>query len=675
MGGFGQEPTQFDRPRGLLYHSLRGALFVADSGNGRIQIFDPETAQLLDVWGMGGPNAGGLIQPWTLDADGTGDVYVVDAGMENDDPRVLKFDMRGELVATFWEQVQATLQVHGMSLGFPSDVIVTGLGGRTRVYVLDTEVGQVLVFDIHGRYRRAIKSEELRGALGLAVTEDAVYVGHNERQRIFRFQSDGAFVGAALGYAGPVSALAVHGSHLLVHTGAGIAPVQLEIDGAYRRRGFLWAGPFANYSHLREEWHRLRVTLNVVAGSGNPLAETSAVAHFQLFVYPSSDPQAEPGEPSALSPPWDGNCVRLLDHLSDLGDGTAGKNVWVRVPRDGPEAAFRAMVPSKKRYGATADNEGWEALDYVWIGAELWSDGTASPALSQMQLDFDHVTYLQHLPDIYGEHPEGRQLLGRLLSVFESVFEDVESSIGGLPELFDPAAAPIDWLPWLAGWLDVELEEAWDQAAKRRAIATAFELHGLRGTRRGLEAALRRTMGIDVVVEEPIVQASWWTLPDDAAPTETGEVSILGVTTMLVAAEAQGAVVGTTATLDGSHLIAEDQMGEPLFQDLAHRFIIRLYLGADFTPQTLSRVAEVLECERPAHATYHICTIEPCMRVGFQARLGIDTIVAGPAMPSRMDGGRWQRSQIILGGRRPGRLDRESRVGQTTRLGETPGLA
>jgi hypothetical protein len=38
----------------------------------------------------------------------------------------------------------------------------------------------------------------------------------------------------------------------------------------------------------------------------------------------------------------------------------------------------------------------------------------------------------------------------------------------------------------------------------------------------------------------------------------------------------------------------------------------------------------VIEAEKPAHTTYHLCLLEAAMRVGAQARLGIDAIVAGP---------------------------------------------
>lgn len=660
LGGYGSQPTQFDSPRALLFHPVRKALFVADSGNSRIQIFDPHSFQLLDVWGADRSDSAGLSRPWALAADAEGNVYVVDAGADESSRRVLKFDLRGHLLTDFGNQVQATLQAQGLSLDYPSALAVVQAAGRPRLYILDSQVGRVLSFDLHGRFRSAFKHDGLRGAVGFAASENALYVGNNRRRQILQYRLDGTFVGAALGYEGPVAALMLDGGSLWVHSGAGLAPIRLEISGAYAQHGFLWGGPFANYSHLREEWHRLQAAI-----------DAPTATHFQLFIYASANPQADPGDPHAPTPPWRANAIDLEVHFGDLTGELSSKDVWLQVPRDAPEAVFRAMIPVKKRYGAP-NNEGWEPLDYIWIGAEFWSEGIGSPALSQMQLDYDHVTYLQHLPDIYGEHPLGRQVLGRFLSLFESVFEEVEAKISALPALFDPDAISADWLPWLANWLDVELREDWEVAQQREAIIAAVGLHGQRGTRRGLEAAIRRALNLDVVIEEPIIQADWWRLPDESSCSASDDLSILGFTTVLAATEPQGAVVGSTATLDGSHLITEEEFGAPLFQDLAHRFTVQLYRGHHLTPETLGALAAVLDREKPAHTIYHLCLVEPCMRVGFQARLGIDTIVAGPAPAKRLGDQTRSGTQIILSGDGAGRLGQQSQIGSTTRLGYGP---
>jgi hypothetical protein len=43
-----------------------------------------------------------------------------------------------------------------------------------------------------------------------------------------------------------------------------------------------------------------------------------------------------------------------------------------------------------------------------------------------------------------------------------------------------------------------------------------------------------------------------------------------------------------------------------------------------------------IDAEKPAHTDYHLCFADARMRVGFQARLGIDAIVAGGPPPLRL---------------------------------------
>jgi hypothetical protein len=208
---------------------------------------------------------------------------------------------------------------------------------------------------------------------------------------------------------------------------------------------------------------------------------------------------------------------------------------------------------------------------------------------------------------------------------------------------------------------------------QRACIATAFERYGRRGTALGIRESLLKLTGVQAVIEEPILNASLWVLPrddncretvDDCGFQPSQESSVLGWTTMLAPAEAQGAVVGTTAILDQSHLITNEEIGWPLFEDVAHQFSVRVYRRQIDCDKTEAAVRSVLERERPAHTDYHLCVIEPRMRLGFQSTLGIDTVVAGVAPTPLGEGD----GEMILGGEPPGHVGRESRVGITTRL-------
>jgi phage tail-like protein len=319
---------------------------------------------------------------------------------------------------------------------------------------------------------------------------------------------------------------------------------------------------------------------------------------------------------------------------------------------------------------------------YLWIAALFLSDGRNTPTVSQMLVEFDHDGYLAQLPAVYQTDPGSRDFLLRFLALTETLFQELENKIARLPALFDPRAAPKEILPWLATWLGLDLDDRWDEETQRRLIATAFERYGRRGTVAGLRESLQLFAGVTGIIQEPILNAAWWSLPGEATTCGCGcnrnraqqpqwqntENSLLGATTMLAASHPQGAVLGSTATLDYSTLITNEEFGSPLFEDVAHQFTVQIYRSALTRAEAMSRVRAVLDREKPAHTDYHLCVIEPRMRVGFQASVGIDTVVGGSAddieLGSAILGG-----YDVIGGGPPGKVGSQNRIGIETRLG------
>ena len=113
-GGTSGAPGQLSAPKGLLIPPNRRVLFVVDSNNHRIQIFDLDGFQLLEIWGAyggtssPGSNPGQFNTPWTLASDTGGNVYVVDYGNQ----RVQKFNMLGDVLPSFSQNVIASGLLH-----------------------------------------------------------------------------------------------------------------------------------------------------------------------------------------------------------------------------------------------------------------------------------------------------------------------------------------------------------------------------------------------------------------------------------------------------------------------------------------------------------------------------------------------------------------------------------
>ena len=105
----------------------------------------------------------------------------------------------------------------------------------------------------------------------------------------------------------------------------------------------------------------------------------------------------------------------------------------------------------------------------------------------------------RHLPSLYQQED---RLVQRLLTALDEVTAPVHCTLDSLEAYFDPDLAPGDFLDWLAGWLGVELDEAWPEEKRREVVAGASAVYRFLGTTRGLREALSRFVDGEVVVEE-----------------------------------------------------------------------------------------------------------------------------------------------------------------------------
>jgi phage tail-like protein len=282
---------------------------------------------------------------------------------------------------------------------------------------------------------------------------------------------------------------------------------------------------------------------------------------------------------------------------------------WQSAPRDALEGViFSAPAPE------------------LWIGGVVRSDGTATPAIRQVRIDYGTVDELQYLPGIYRPDAASGDLLGRLLDLSETALGGLRQEIIDLTRLFDPAAAPDSgyqsWLAWLSGWLAWELNRNWTEAQTREFIAGAFQLYAQRGTVEGLRRYLKIYADVNAHIYEPALQASIWSL---------GTNSTLGFTTMLAPASPAGAILDSTAILDAGDLTGPaDPFGSALFDDIAYCFSVEVHAAELSRPGAIQAVRAVIEREKPAHTVCNLCVVQPRMRVGAQCRIGIETVVAAP---------------------------------------------
>ena len=558
------------RPQGVAAGAA-GRLLVADTGNRRIVAVDLASGQTAAVW------EGGFDAPTDLAVDAAGRVYVVDAGRA----RVQRLDAYGRLDEAFGARMDASRP----GPREPQAVAVAVLAdGAERVLVVDARPGgrsRVLVHALDGAVD-AVLTRRLASVPGLfghppggvAAGGERIYVGDPLRNRVLAFAADGTFLGPVPGYRGAVAGLELDAlGRLVVHAGAGAVARFGATAGV--ASGRLVAGPFP-----------------VPGGDAERLVGVHAEslrlpegARCELLAWCGRDRAAEP-------PP--------LPAAGESGD-------WVA----GPSGAGEVVLG--------VDGHAW-----LWVAVLLEAGEGGAPAFGRLRADASAQDWLRSLPALYAADERARPFLERLLALLAAGLGGQQRRIDDLPLLFDAAAAPEEWLEWLAGWVGLRAGDLPGGERRRAAVGDAFTLAARRGTAAGLRAAISLSLGAEAWIDEPGARADPWRLGADGA---------LGFGTALAPAAAQGAVLGTTATLDASSLVAEEDFGTPLFEDVAHRFCVGVHARDVAGPGAREALERLVDRERPAHTAAHVCVVEPRGRVGAQARVGVDAVVAGPPPP------------------------------------------
>ena len=139
IGKKGSGPLQFKQPAGIAIAPLTEQVYVADRGNHRIQVLNPNLT-FFHSFGSKGSGVGEFRSPSDVAIDSEGIVYVTD----RDNHRIQKFAPNGKFLSQF-----AVKQILCKPAGIAIDTAGTGL-----VYVSSHENNCVSIFTSEGVFVR-----------------------------------------------------------------------------------------------------------------------------------------------------------------------------------------------------------------------------------------------------------------------------------------------------------------------------------------------------------------------------------------------------------------------------------------------------------------------------------------------------------------------------------------
>jgi phage tail-like protein len=258
-------------------------------------------------------------------------------------------------------------------------------------------------------------------------------------------------------------------------------------------------------------------------------------------------------------------------------------------------------------------------------------DGFDTPRIRSIRVHYPRESYLSYLPAVFSSDEDSRWFLERFLAIFQSEWDEISSRTEEFAAYLDPESVPEQFLPYLAAWFDLKLEDEWTVEQKRRLLITVAANQARRGTLEGLtsfvQAYLHSIAG----------------LPANATPFPR-IVEGFRERERFVLAREGSSVLGSSVPLWGPAFVGRLQLdvfsregevrlvstGDPerdLFHEYAHKFRVFVPSAWVGTREDERMLRRALDTEKPAHTQYDLCLVEPRFRVGVQATLGIDTIL------------------------------------------------
>lgn len=296
---------------------------------------------------------------------------------------------------------------------------------------------------------------------------------------------------------------------------------------------------------------------------------------------------------------------------------------------------------------------------YLFLRLCLSGDGTATPVVRRVRLDFPRATSAELLPAAYRADPAADDFTERFLSLFDATLDGVDRVVERYPALLDVRGVPDAALPWLGGLMGLAFEGGWSADTRRALLEAAPELYRRRGTPWALRKVVRIVTGVEPVVTELAAERAWLRLGAGARGTrERGDGQLGSV--RLFGRSAARFRVGTSGLSGAPVRSGGDPHTDPL---AAHAYRFRVALPPH-APTTVDdgALGRIVAAQAPAHTAGSVHRGGLGWVVGVWSAVGVDTAftpLPAPVLGPVDDG--------AAGRGRPVRLGRSSVVATSRR--------
>lgn len=475
----------------------------------------------------------------------------------------------------------------------PTDPVAIAVTKDGLVYLLDAVRGRFVTFDPETARENVLCSAPesvLKDIEPTAMQIDArgvLFLASSNPATLHMFANDGSYLGES---DLPSKIKRIDGigfdrqGGVLLATDTGLARLLLT-RSPVGHSGSFYSRTLDN-GQRQSLWHRIALRGRIPAKSSVEVYyhtsddETLKTAYDQLFNASGSVGQRTTAIDSLMDPRWRGPEVFKGQERSKPANQKPGQ-----AEPEVLENPDLILNPNQGRY--------------LWLKLKLTTfDQKSRPLIRSARIYYPRLSYLRYLPLVYREDPLSAAFLERFLSMFETSFDSLEQEINQLFKYFDPTLAPKEFLPWLASWINLSLDDEVPEERVRTFIRRAAELYRRKGTPGAIVEFLELYTGKAVRLTEYL---------RDLRPMVIGEKdSTLGRGLVLLGSGPRGISVGDTSVV--GYVAVRDRVSDPdePFLTLARRFAITIDMDREELERRRPTLQRIVTEQAPAHT---ICTI------------------------------------------------------------------
>lgn len=133
---------------------------------------------------------------------------------------------------------------------------------------------------------------------------------------------------------------------------------------------------------------------------------------------------------------------------------------------------------------------------YIWVRIDIVILDEHPVSIDKIKLLLKSESMMDHLPEVYRAEDGENGFMTRFMSIFDSIFFDMDQRIAKARSSLDYRTARGEMLRYLAGWVTDETSAYLSDEQLREKIRHAVSEYRMTGTRRGLSEWISREYGV-----------------------------------------------------------------------------------------------------------------------------------------------------------------------------------